>query len=226
MTSRATLESVAVWVRLPGLPVEYYDLTILKEIAAKIGPVLRINAHTAAERHGRYARVCVQLNLDKPLLRRLRIGKLKQEIQYEGLNLFCQTCGKIKESSSKCPCLVDASAIKSTLNLNNLTSTPSQQDPVVNQSAKEGKIEEEGWTIVLPRKPKNKLSKPPQFSKNHFGKMREAPRSSEVPSTDKGNLKPQTSQRSWRAKNQGDSSSRDSPQKGPSNMDIHKPSGY
>ena len=60
MTSRATLDSVAVWVRLPGLPVEYYDLPILKEIASKIGPVLRIDAHTAAERRGRYARVCVR----------------------------------------------------------------------------------------------------------------------------------------------------------------------
>ena len=52
-------------------------MPILKEIVAKIGPILRIDAHTTTERRVRYARVCVQLNLDKPLPRRLSIGKIK-----------------------------------------------------------------------------------------------------------------------------------------------------
>ncbi|KAF3965366.1 hypothetical protein CMV_010440 [Castanea mollissima] len=40
--------SVAVWVGLPELPIEYYDHAILRKIGIAIGPVLRIDAHTAS----------------------------------------------------------------------------------------------------------------------------------------------------------------------------------
>ena len=36
--------------------------------------------------------------------KKLRLGKLKQTVQYEGLNFFCQSCGKIKESQTPCMC--------------------------------------------------------------------------------------------------------------------------
>lgn len=66
ITKYASLKSVAVWFRLPGLPVEYYDPLVLKEIRSMIGPVLWIDANTASEIRGRYARFCVQVDLDKP----------------------------------------------------------------------------------------------------------------------------------------------------------------
>ena len=87
---------MAVWVRLPRLLVEYYDPLALQEITRMIELVLQIDAHIALEVRGRYARFCVQLDLDKPLPRNLRLGNFKQIIQYEGLNLFCQSCGRIK----------------------------------------------------------------------------------------------------------------------------------
>uniref|UniRef100_A0A7N2M3V1 DUF4283 domain-containing protein n=1 Tax=Quercus lobata TaxID=97700 RepID=A0A7N2M3V1_QUELO len=39
--SEATFSSVAVWVRLPELPIEFYDLEVLRKIGGAIGPVLR-----------------------------------------------------------------------------------------------------------------------------------------------------------------------------------------
>ena len=36
----AKLNSIAVWVRLPELPIEFYDLEVLKEIGSVIGSVL------------------------------------------------------------------------------------------------------------------------------------------------------------------------------------------
>ena len=41
------LKSVAVWVRFPELPIEFYDMEVLKEIGSAIGPVLRIDSYTA-----------------------------------------------------------------------------------------------------------------------------------------------------------------------------------
>ena len=66
--SEAKLSSVAVWVRLPELPIEFYEASVLREIGSVIGPVLRVDSFTASETRGGYARLCVQINLDKPLI--------------------------------------------------------------------------------------------------------------------------------------------------------------
>ncbi|KAK9991877.1 hypothetical protein SO802_026862 [Lithocarpus litseifolius] len=50
--STANLSSVAVWVRLPELAIEYYEISVLWEIREAIGLVLRIDTHTAAESKG------------------------------------------------------------------------------------------------------------------------------------------------------------------------------
>ena len=64
----ANIASVAVWVRLPKLPIEYYDAEALKEIEQAIGTVLCIDTHTASETRGHYARLCVQVDVNKPLV--------------------------------------------------------------------------------------------------------------------------------------------------------------
>lgn len=64
----ADVSSIAVWVRLTELPIEYYQVEALKEIGSTIGKVLRIDTHTALEARGRYAQICVQINVEKPLI--------------------------------------------------------------------------------------------------------------------------------------------------------------
>lgn len=74
--SEATLSSVAVWVKLPELPIEFYDLAVLKDIGRAIGPMLRIDSFTATGTRGSYARLCVQVDLEKPLINMVRVGRL------------------------------------------------------------------------------------------------------------------------------------------------------
>ena len=57
--SSATLSSVAVWIRLPELPIEFYEHNALLKIGRAIGLVLRIDANTANGARGRFARLCV-----------------------------------------------------------------------------------------------------------------------------------------------------------------------
>ncbi|KAK9986765.1 hypothetical protein SO802_031716 [Lithocarpus litseifolius] len=54
--SEAKLSSVAVWVRLLELPIEFYDRVVLKDISEAIRPMLYIDAYTATESRGSYAR--------------------------------------------------------------------------------------------------------------------------------------------------------------------------
>ncbi|KAL0013035.1 hypothetical protein SO802_000104 [Lithocarpus litseifolius] len=102
-TDLSNVASVAVWVRLNRLPIEYYEAEVLKQIGQVIGTVLRIDTHTATESRGRYARLCVQIDIDKPLILTVLIGKLEQPVVYEGLHQLCFTCGRVGHRKESCP---------------------------------------------------------------------------------------------------------------------------
>jgi hypothetical protein len=105
--STANFSSVAVWVRLLELPIEYYEPSLLKKIGHAIGPVLRIDAHTMNGARGKFARLCIQVNLEKPLPMTVYIGqKRMQPIQYEGINQLCFYCGRIGHRKEGCPFMV------------------------------------------------------------------------------------------------------------------------
>nr|POE58810.1 hypothetical protein CFP56_49027 [Quercus suber] len=72
-SSTPNMSSVAMWIWLPKLPIEYYEPSTLRIIGETIGPVLRIETHIAAETRGRFARLCVQVNLDEPIMKLLRM---------------------------------------------------------------------------------------------------------------------------------------------------------
>ncbi|GMY07011.1 hypothetical protein FCV25MIE_02250 [Fagus crenata] len=105
--STATFSSVAVWVRLPELPIKYYEPSLLKKIGHAIGPVLCIDAHTMSGARGKFAHLCIQVNLEKPLPMTIYIGqKRMQPIQYEGINQLCFCCGRIGHCKEGCPFMV------------------------------------------------------------------------------------------------------------------------
>lgn len=71
---------MAIWVRLPELPIEYYEPSVLRDIGMAISPALRIDTHTAIESRGRFASLCVQIYFDKPLVRKMKVGGLNQVV--------------------------------------------------------------------------------------------------------------------------------------------------
>ncbi|KAL0014671.1 hypothetical protein SO802_001740 [Lithocarpus litseifolius] len=91
----ANIASVAVWVRLPLLAIKYYHHEALKEIGQAIGTVLRIDTHTASEARSRFARLCVQVDINKPLIYTILIGGFQQLVTYEGISKLCFSCGRV-----------------------------------------------------------------------------------------------------------------------------------
>ena len=70
-------------------------MEVLKQIDESIGRVLRIDSHTAMEARGRYARLCIQLDINKPLISIVLIGRFEQPVVYEGLHKLCFSCERI-----------------------------------------------------------------------------------------------------------------------------------
>ena len=71
-------------MRFLEFPIEFYDIKVLKEIGSAIGPMLRIDSYTATRSRGSYARLCIQIDLDKPLIKSIRIERLVQLISTVG----------------------------------------------------------------------------------------------------------------------------------------------
>nr|POE60085.1 hypothetical protein CFP56_68491 [Quercus suber] len=78
--SKATFSLGAVWIRFPKLPIEFYEPSVLREIGSTIGTVLRIDSYTALGLRANYARLCVQIDLSKPLINMIRVGRLRQKV--------------------------------------------------------------------------------------------------------------------------------------------------
>ena len=100
--SEANCSSVAVWIQLPELPLEYYEESVLKDIGKAIGLVLRIDTQTASEVRGRYARLCVQVDFEQPLIRTVHLGTLSRPVLYEGISSLCFSCGRLGHRKDNC----------------------------------------------------------------------------------------------------------------------------
>ena len=70
----AKISTTAVWIRLEQLPIEYYHPEFFKHVGKKLRKLLKVDVITSAAIRGRFARVCVQINMANPLPKRVKIG--------------------------------------------------------------------------------------------------------------------------------------------------------
>ena len=68
--------------------------------------MLRIDTFTATESRGKFARLCIQVNVDKPLITTVMIGKLQQTVTYEGIYNLCFKCGRMGHRRAFCPFVI------------------------------------------------------------------------------------------------------------------------
>lgn len=101
--SLANLFAVAVWIHLPELPIEYYEESVLWDIRSAIRPVFRVDTHTTLEVRGEFARLCVQVNLDKPIVKNISVSGIRQIAQYKGISSLYFSCGKVGHKAKGYP---------------------------------------------------------------------------------------------------------------------------
>lgn len=98
----ARILTMATWIRFANLPMEYYDADILWQLGDKVGKPIRIDGVTLDQSRGRYARLCVEINMDKPLVHSINCGSFAQKVQYESLPTLCFLCGKVGHERKDC----------------------------------------------------------------------------------------------------------------------------
>ena len=60
----------------------------------------------ATESRGKFARLCIQVDVDKPLITTVMIGKLQQTVTYEGIHNLCFECGRMGYKREACPYVI------------------------------------------------------------------------------------------------------------------------
>lgn len=69
--------------------MEFYDPKVLKEIGSAIGPVLKVDVNMLTEARGKDAHFCVQIDLSKPMITTILIGRMTQPVSYESIGALC-----------------------------------------------------------------------------------------------------------------------------------------
>ncbi|XP_015955326.1 uncharacterized protein LOC107479731 [Arachis duranensis] len=98
----AEINKVTAWVRLPDLPIEYYDKQFLETVGDQIGKTLKVDMNTANRSRGKFARLCVELDLSKLLEAKYIVNGSTYYIEYEGLHMICFSCGRFGHVHDSC----------------------------------------------------------------------------------------------------------------------------
>ncbi|GAV80786.1 DUF4283 domain-containing protein [Cephalotus follicularis] len=86
--SLSTLKSTAMWIRLPELPLEFYDEDFLMSSGKLIGNPLRLDKNTTLAIRTRYARLCVDVDISKPLISKIEIEDLCNWLNTRGFTKY------------------------------------------------------------------------------------------------------------------------------------------
>ncbi|CAN1181770.1 hypothetical protein LINPERHAP1_LOCUS19619 [Linum perenne] len=96
------IKSILTWVRLPKLPIHYFNSVAVSRIGNFIGKTVRLDLATKEGSRCRYARVRVEIDLTKPLLGKYMIEDKVFKIEYESLENVCFDCGVYGHKKETC----------------------------------------------------------------------------------------------------------------------------
>ncbi|XP_019150060.1 PREDICTED: uncharacterized protein LOC109146841 [Ipomoea nil] len=98
-----TTEKILVWVRIPCILVEYNDIIFLRKLGNRIGRTVRVDQATSLVSRGKFARICVETDMRKPLISKFTYEKKARHVAYEGMHMVCFECGLYGHSNETCP---------------------------------------------------------------------------------------------------------------------------
>lgn len=125
--SEIVFEDVSIWVQFHNLPLAFMHPEVLRNIGGNIGTVIEVDTDDVGRCLVRFARICINRNIQQPLPKGLWIspedGGKKNCILllYERLPNFCFACGRIGHIVRDC---ADSSANKEILGFESWIKAP------------------------------------------------------------------------------------------------------
>lgn len=101
-----TVRRIAVWLRIPELPLELYNDKFLWRLGSTIGCMLKIDHLTSIHSRGKFARICVEVDLSKKLVPKVMVRGELLNVEYEGLHAICFSCGMYGHKVANCPTVI------------------------------------------------------------------------------------------------------------------------
>lgn len=90
------------WVCIPRLPLDIL-ITLLNDV----GTIVKVDHFTMLRLHGKYSRVCLNIDITKPLRGCINLIKYGVDrevpLYYEGLHEICTFCGDVPHKLGHCP---------------------------------------------------------------------------------------------------------------------------
>ncbi|CAN1189436.1 hypothetical protein LINPERHAP2_LOCUS39906, partial [Linum perenne] len=96
------IKKILTWVRLSKLPIHFFNHLVVSRIGNCIGKTVRIDLATTEGARARYARVCVEVDISKPLLGKYMIEDRTFYVEYESLDNICFSCGFYGHKADTC----------------------------------------------------------------------------------------------------------------------------
>lgn len=108
------LRSVPLWVKLHGVPLEYWTPVGLSHIASAVGKPLHTDKLTASKKRISFARICVEVEASKELPKDLYIQCENGDwitilVEYDWKPQVCTHCKVFGHTNAQCPLLKSSS---------------------------------------------------------------------------------------------------------------------
>ncbi|GAV60793.1 DUF4283 domain-containing protein, partial [Cephalotus follicularis] len=175
-SKRSDSPLATVWMRLPGLPLPLHNPSFFKAIGDSLGRYLCSDAYTTKLKNPRAARICLELDISKPLPSAFiaAFGELQfhQRILIESQTSYCTHCllqghlaSSCRNRKGKCPLLAPIPASHSGKDCCGSVPSPmgSPIDPPLCQlmhstGARQVLVEMPQWPLLSPTRPLFRLS--------------------------------------------------------------------
>ncbi|XP_020203712.1 uncharacterized protein LOC109789219 [Cajanus cajan] len=102
VAAEVRIDKALVWIRFPSLGMEYYDESVLLALATAVGRPVKVDFMTMNATRGKFARVCVEIDLNEPVVGKVWFRNVWFKIEYEGLHLLCAKCGRYGHVARQC----------------------------------------------------------------------------------------------------------------------------